>query len=305
MPEMKIRSHSPHLLLVGLLWTMHVLSACAQESTAVLPTPIVIKTAQMTQQVMITPTPQESVISTSYAVVRVPRGEGLVIRQPAGQSGTEVGHLEWNAKNISVTGNRTLLGSSLWVEIHFGVDGVGWVPSMNITEAILADDFCSDQESFDLLNSLRSVIEEQDDIRLAKMLNANRGLAVRVNWYSPEVRFTVEEAMELLSNSDQIEWGVMADSGLAVVGTFRDVIFPKLEDVFLRSPEATCNALKFGNTAGKIVWPEELTNLKFYGIYRSSESEGNEFDWRSWAVGIEYVDGNPYIVVLIHYSSEL
>lgn len=305
MHEMKIRSHSPHLVLVVLLWTMHVLSACTQESTAALPIPIVINTAQLTQQVTITPTSQEPVNSTSYAVVRVYRSEGLVIRQPAGQSGTEVGHLEWNAKNISLTGNRTLLGSSLWVEIQFGVDGVGWVNSLNITEAILADDFCSDQRVFDLLNSLRSAIEQEDDIRLSKMLNENRGLAVRVNWYSPEVRFTVEEAMDLFSNPDQIEWGVMADSGLALVGTFRDMMFPKLEDVFLRSPEATCNALKFGSTAGKIVWPEELTNLKFYGIYRSAESDGNEFDWRSWAVGIEYFDGNPYIAVLIHYSSEL
>lgn len=302
---MNIRSHSPHLVLVVLLWTMLVLSACTQESTAALPIPIVINTAQLTQQVTITPTSQEPVNSTSYAVVRVYRSEGLVIRQPAGQSGTEVGHLEWNAKNISVTGNRTLLGSSLWVEIQFGVDGAGWVNSLNITETILADDFCSDQRVFDLLNSLRSAIEQEDDFRLSKMLNENRGLAVRVNWYSPEVRFTVEEAMDLFSNPDQIEWGVMADSGLALVGTFRDMMFPKLEDVFLRSPEATCNALKFGSTAGKIVWPEELANLKFYGIYRSAESDGNEFDWRSWAVGIEYVDGNPYIAVLIHYSSEL
>jgi hypothetical protein len=126
-----------------------------------------------------------------------------------------------------------------------------------------------------------------------------------LNWYSPEIRFTVEGVMDLLSLQDEIEWGTLADSGLTVIGTFQDVILPKLEDVFLHSPEATCNALKYGSTAGTILWPEELTNMKFYGIYRSSESDGNEFDWRSWAVGIEYADGNPYIAVLIHYSSEL
>jgi hypothetical protein len=299
----KLRTVS--LLFISILWTNFLLGACSPESPTLSPEPTVIVTEQPTEVVPPTQSQDEAVNSTSYAIVRIPRDERLVIRQPAGQSGTEVGYLEWNAKNVQVTGNRTLLGSSLWREIQFGIDGLGWVNSLNIPEAISADDFCSDQRVIDLLNALRTVIEEENDVGLAKFLNNDRGLSIRLNWYSPDIRFTVEEARDLFSNPDEIEWGVMADSGLIILGTFREVMFPKLEDVFLRAPEATCNALKYGSTAGKIIWPQELTNLKFYGIYRSSESDGNEFDWRSWAVGIEYADGNPYIAVLIHYSSEL
>jgi hypothetical protein len=299
------RSRKLHLFFAALLWAMYGLSACSPELSTVDQTITATDTKQVTEDVQTTQTPSEPEDTTDYAVVRVPRGESLVIRQPAGQSGTEVGFLDWNAKQLRVTGNRTLLGSSLWLEVEFGVDGLGWVNSLNITESISANDFCGDQRVIDLLNSLRSAVENADDNRLAQLLNENRGLAFRLNWYSPEIRFTIDDVTNLHSLQDDIEWGTLSDSGITVIGTFKDVMLPKLEDVFLQSPEATCNALKYGSTAGEILWPEELTNMKFYGIYRDSESNGNEFDWRSWAVGIEYADGNPYIAVLIHYSSEL
>jgi hypothetical protein len=299
------RSFRRLFVIALFFWTTTFLSACVTETITAPTTTVDIPTAAATEGPRPTeiPIPQEN--GPNYAVVRVPRGEKLIIRQPAGQSGTEVGELEWNAKNIHQTGNRTLLGSSLWVEIEFGVDGLGWVNSMNLTEAIPADAFCADQMVIDLLNSLRVEVEEQDDVGLAGLLNANRGLTVRLNWYSAEIHYTVEQVLELFSNLDEVEWGTMADSGLTVVGTFQEVIVPKLEDGFLRSPEATCNALKYGSTAGQILWPEELTNMKFYGVFRSSEADGNEFDWRSWAVGIEYANGTPFIATLIHYSSEL
>lgn len=284
---------------------MTFLAACSVVSDPVSSVTPDHPTQEATEPAAVTETATPQVNGSNYAVVRIPRGEKLIIRQPAGQSGTEVGMLEWNAKNIRQTGNRTLLGSSLWVEIEFGADGLGWVNSMNLTEAIPADEFCSDQRVIDLLNSLRFEIEEMDDAGLASLLNENRGLTVRLNWYSPEIRYSIEQVTELFSSLDEVEWGTMADSGLTVVGTFADIMVPKLEDVFLRAPEATCNALKYGSTAGEINWPVELTNMKFYGVYRSSEVDGNEFDWRSWAVGIEYANGKPFIATLIHYSSEL
>jgi hypothetical protein len=299
------RSSRRYLAFILSLGVCTFLSACVAVTSAAPTEVIVFPTASSTQSQPPTETPMPLADGPIYAVVRVPRGEKLIIRQPAGQSGTEVGVFEWNAKNIHQTGNRTLLGSSLWVEIEFGVDGLGWVNSMNLTEAIAADDFCADPRVIDLLNSLRIEVEEGDDGGVAGLLNDNRGLTVRLNWYSPEIHYTVEQVSDLFSSLDEVEWGTMADSGLTVIGSFQDVMTPKLEDVFLRAPEATCNALKYGSTAGQILWPDELTNMKFYGVFRSSEVDGNEFDWRSWAVGIEFVDGNPYIATLIHYSSEL
>lgn len=303
--HLRVDFYTGRFLTITLLICTQLFSACSPEPTNPIPTPTARAGEGETQE-----TPQHEITDEpekvfTYSVIRVPRGERLIIRQPAGQSGTEVGTFEWNEKNVRVTGNRTLLGSSLWLEVEFGADGLGWVNALNITESVAVDDFCSDQRVIDLLNSFRAAIELKDVQQLSSLINHNRGLSVRLTWYSPEIHYSFEEVTELFTVAEEVEWGILADSGLTVVGTFEEIILPKIEDVFLRSPEATCNALKYGSTAGTILWPEELSNMKFYGVYRSSTVDGNEFDWRSWAVGIEYAGGKPFIATLIHYTSEL
>ena len=85
-----------HALLA--IFATILLGACSPESPTLSPEPTVIVTEQPTEVVPPTQSQDEAVNSTSYAIVRIPRDERLVIRQPAGQSGTEVGYLEWNAK---------------------------------------------------------------------------------------------------------------------------------------------------------------------------------------------------------------
>jgi hypothetical protein len=97
----------------------------------------------------------------------------------------------------------------------------------------------------------------------------------------------------------------MADSGIETIGTFADVILPKLDDVFLDQSEILCNELRWGNTSGEVQWPDEFQNLNFYSFYRPAPEDGIPFDWRTWAIGVEYIGGQPFITVLIHYSSEL
>jgi len=72
----------------------------------------------------------------AYAIAWVPGGEALVVRQPAGTSGSEVDELSSDQQGIQLTGNSTLLGSSLWVEIFRAGGGTGWVNSWNLTEVM-------------------------------------------------------------------------------------------------------------------------------------------------------------------------
>ena len=247
---------------------------------------------------------QDQVVDQEYAVIWVQAGEKLALRQPAGISGIVVENLDWKMREIELTGNTTLLGSSLWVEVVSTDEDGGWVNSWNLTEAVSQSDFCADSRVIELLTTFRRLIEAKEYVNLYKLINPDRGLSFRLNWYSPDINVSREMVIDLFNNLEPIEWGTMADSGLSVVGPFQEVIYPKLIDVILQSPEYTCNQLQSGNIANEPIWPDEFVNLNFYGAYRPAIN-GNDFDWRTWAIGIEYVQGVPFISVMIHYSSEL
>jgi hypothetical protein len=253
---------------------------------------------------IMTQTDNELLASRQFSVVWTPVDEVLSIRQPAGITGTIVDSIPSQDTNVKLTGKRSLLGSSLWVEVINGEIGIGWVNSWNLTENIHPDEFCQDQKVIDLLDNFRRLVGGEDGIRLSSFISEFRGMNFRLNWYSPEIHFNKDGIDDLFTNLEEYEWGILVDSGLPVNGSFSDVIFPKLEEVISSSPEYTCNHLQFGNTNGDVIWPVELRNLNYYGAYRPA-ANGNDFDWRSWAIGIEFVNGEPFIAVLIHYSSEL
>jgi hypothetical protein len=286
-----------------------LLSACSRG-------PVLLPTSQATEAIFdeqdegITPTATEDVLESyplqkEYAVVWIPRGESLLMRKPAGISSPVIEELSWDARQISLTGNWSMLGSSLWVEIIINSGKSGWVNSWYITEAVSEEAFCEDQRVHDLLESFKDSITNLQETELSQLISPNHGLTIRLNWYNPDVHFSIEEYQLLLSDEGELEWGVMEDSGFPVYGTFREVIQPKLEDVFLTPYEESCTRLQWGNTSGEVLWPDELKNINFYSFHRPAQEDGNSFDWRTWAVGIEYVNHQPYIAILIHYSSEL
>lgn len=282
-----------------------VLAACARgELPESQSTDIVSNTDRPPQATQSTINSDDHSLDQEYAVIRVQAGEKLALRQPAGISGIVVENLDWKMRGIELTGNTTLLGSSLWVEVVSGDKAGGWVSSWNLTEAVSEGDFCDDSQVIELLTTFRRLIEAKEYANLHKVIIPNKGLSIRLNWYSPDINVSQETIADIFINLEEIEWGTMVDSGLAVVGSFQEVIYPKLIDVILQSPEYTCNHLQSGNTANEPIWPDEFVNLNYYGAYRPALN-GNEFDWRTWAIGIEYFEGEPFISVIIHYSSEL
>jgi len=244
-------------------------------------------------------------IEREYAVVWVLKEEGLQVRNPAGITGSIVKNIPWNARQVYLTDNRSLLGSSLWVEILINGDLTGWVNAWTLTEYFPTVEFCKDQRVNELLNRFQLFVQNPQDLSIQELISPNHGLSIRHNWYNLDVNITKEEVFNVFSDSGEVNWGVMADSGLETIGSFEKIIQPKLEDVFLGNSEILCNQLQWGNTSGEVQWPDEFQNLNYYSFYRPAPENGNAFDWRTWAVGIEYVDGQPFIAVLIHYSSEL
>jgi hypothetical protein len=244
-------------------------------------------------------------LQVEFAAVWATREDGLSVRNQAGISASVAEVIPWNSHQISLTGNRSMLGSSLWLEIRTSSGTTGWVNARNLTEYFSSSQFCDDPRARSLLDEFREALRNRDDSALSQIISPNRGLSVRLNWYSPDVLFSMDEVDDIFSDARDIDWGIMADSGLQVTGSFEKLILPKLEDVFNSPSEKFCNQLRWGSTAGEVLWPVELDNLNFYAFYRPAEEGGNAFDWRTWAVGIEYIDDQPFIAILIHYSSEL
>ena len=241
----------------------------------------------------------------AYAIAWVPGGEALVVRQPAGTSGSEVDELSSDQQGIQLTGNSTLLGSSLWVEIFRAGGGTGWVNSWNLTEVMSSFDFCADARAEALVASVTSALRERDGQKLADLVNPRRGLVFRLDWWNPDVPIASSEVSSLLTSPRIIQWGIERENNQPIAGTFRQTVLPALDDVLESDPVVSCNSLNAGRTAQSVQWPDEFTNINFYSFYRPANQPGNELSWRGWAMGIEYVGGRPFLSLLVQYRAEI
>ena len=86
-----------------------------------------------------------------------------------------------------------------------------------------------------------------------------------------------------------------SDLGTPDVGTFKDLIQPKLQDVLNASNmETYCDNL---TKVFPLATPWPYPNLHYYNLYKPASAAG--FDFRTWLVGIEYVNDQPYISALV------
>jgi hypothetical protein len=250
---------------------------------------------------------QESIFHTSetYAVVWTPEEDTLKLRVPAGIAGSVVDELEYDTHGVRITGNTTSLGSSLWVEI-LGPDGeMGWVNSWNLTEDVSGDEFCSDPRILSILEKTTQSFLASDAGSLAAHVNPNRGLVFRHDWWNPEVIIRVAEVSNLYLSREDKTWGTLSGGDFAIEGGFSEVFSPLLLDVLGQMPTAVCREIPSGVTSLPVEWPGEYKNLHFYAFHRPSPDGGNRFDWRTIVFGFEYVQGEPYLTLVVHYHGDI
>ncbi len=305
------QKHGPSLVWVALCVCCLAVAACTRTLvpvTAIVNPTISATTAPPTIIVEPGPTlrPTEPISAgLAYAVTWVPGGETLAVRQPAGTSGSMIDELSSDQRGIQLTGNSTPLGSSLWVEILRSGGGSGWVNSWNLTEAVSASDFCADPRVEELIERVRTAVEERDGAALAELINPRRGLVIRLDWWNPDVVIPYTAVTNLLTSPTIVEWGIEQESGKPVEGTFREMILPGLDDVLEAESTIACDSLNAGRTARSVQWPDEFTNINFYSFFRPPNVPGNELSWRAWALGIEYVGGEPFLSLLVQYRAEI
>lgn len=232
-----------------------------------------------------------------HAVFGVAQGEELVVRQVAGVSGGEVGALNYRQRGLHLTGKVTRLGSSEWVEILRPAGGTGWVPAVSLTQDVPSEAFCGDTRVGPLLEAFLRTISERDAVGLQALVSPRRGVAIRYDWWNPELVFRPADVADILSNRE-LDWGAQLSGG-PIRGTFEEVVLPRLDRVAGRQISTACNEVLVGPILRDARWPSEYTNLNFYALYATANPGESEYAWTTWLVGIEYVDNQPYLASLV------
>jgi hypothetical protein len=316
------------LLIAGLLFLLAAV-ACTRpmryDSQSPIPTQVEFTPLSPSElPLLLTPSPFRTLLppastseptSTStpqpkrFAVFQVAEGGVLNVRAGAGVTNDVIGTLEANSRDLSSAGSQEEVDGEAWLEINQPEGGTGWVYMGFITEQVSSDQFCADGRVQDLLDQLSAAIQAQDGSALARLVSPLHGLFIRHEWWNPEVHFSDPQVVSnLFSSTVDYDWGKQDGSGEPIVGPFKDIILPELEDVLSAAYSGYCNTLEkdqaTGNTAGLVKLPFEYQNLNYVSLYRAAKPD-DEMNWRTWAVGIEYVDGKPYLCYLIQYHWEI
>jgi len=238
-------------------------------------------------------------------VVYVFSDDVLNVRDDADPEADVVTTLEPQSSGIDSEGSGEMVGDNLWLPVEVD-DQSGWANSLYLTEDVPADEFCEAEEPRELIEQLRTAIENEDAAQIAQLGDPQRGLRIRVAWWNPEVRLTDDNLQNVYSPLVSYDWGVQDGSGNPIQGSFSEEIQPLLERNLVPATEMACNQILHGATAGFVQLPEEYEGINFYSLYRSApEEEEVPFDWGTWVEGIERWQGDYHIAFLAHIQYEI
>lgn len=235
--------------------------------------------------------------SGPYGVIGVLPGNVLHIRSGPGITNPAVGSFPSNANSVMRTGPSSGVGGVLWVEVQNPAGGSGWVHSGYLTEFVAPAAFCADSRAATLVTGFGEALKTSNGKALAGLVSPAGGWSVRLWRNGNAVVFHRNDARWVFTSTFKHNWGAAPGSGQATVGSFHAVVLPKLLDVFnAPAPGYTlaCDAVQSGGANYDTSWPAAYSNLNYYSIYKPGTA-GNELSWRTVLVGIEYVQGQPYL----------
>lgn len=248
--------------------------------------------------------PTQAEIPDLYAVVNVHADDVLNIRSGPGVENPVVGTLQPQQSGLTRTGNTSSAGGDTWVEIQNPNGGTGWVNADFLTQYVNPATFCADSRVTSLLMDLETAVNTMDGEVFQSLVSPSHGLDVVYIRNGMVANYSPEEAGWVFQSTYQVNWGAGAGSGEPVTGTFPEIVLPALQEVF-KNDSLTCNKIVLGGATYTVEWPSEYANFNFYSIHNPGSDPSYEgLDWRTWLAGVEYVDGQPYLSVLMNYQWE-
>lgn len=235
-----------------------------------------------------------------YAVILVPQNDILNVRQAAGADSPIVDRFAFDAHNLILTGKEMVFADQRWVEVQGPAGGgLGWVNAYYLTEYLTPNAFCADQQVRTLLENLDAAMTEQDGSRLSSLLSPTHGLNLQYFHTGNTANYNQEEAKWMFSSTYQMNWGMHPASGIEVKGSFHAEVLPKLMEVLESNYTLGCSDPTLGPNSYLFQWPKEYSNINFYSLFKPG-TPGIDLDWRTWLVGVEYVNGEPTLFAMMH-----
>jgi hypothetical protein len=235
--------------------------------------------------------------SGPYAVIQVVAGDALNLRSGPGINYPALGSFPPSTNNIMRTGPSASVEGYLWVEVQNPTGGNGWVNSYYLTEYVHPSNFCADARASSLIMSFADALKASNGKSLAALVSPAGGWSVQLWRGGNIVVFDRAHAQWVFVSTYEHNWGAAPQSGQDTVGAIHVVVLPKLLDVFTApAPGYTlsCNVIQAGGANYSTSWPEPYANINYYSVYKPGPA-GNELSWRTLLIGIEYVQGQPYI----------
>ncbi len=164
----------------------------------------------------------------------------------------------------------------------------------------VAANVCADPQAVTLIDSLKRAMLTADGALLSSLVSPN-GMEVRWVRYGNIVTYTREQARFLYETTFAANWGDEPGSGSPRLGAFHDVIVPEMVKIFNQPYTLHCNEVRHGGATYDVSWPYARD---FYSIYFAGTDQYGYLDWHTWAVGIEYVNGKPFIYALMQFFWE-
>jgi hypothetical protein len=159
---------------------------------------------------------------------------------------------------------------------------------------------CTDPQTTTLIDSLKKAMLTDDGALLSSLVSSN-GMEVRWVRYGTAIKYSAYQAQFLFVTTYQANWGAAPGSGQNKTGAFHDVIVPELKTIFNQTYTLHCNEIRHGGASYEINWPYKKD---FYSIYYAGTDINGNLDWHTWVVGIEYVNGKPFIYALMQFFWE-
>lgn len=243
--------------------------------------------------------------SGPYAVILVLPNDVLNIRSGPGVSNPVVATFAPSAKNVMRTGPSAVTSDgAIWVEVQRPGGGTGWVNSYYLTEYVSPDNFCNDTRVNTLITNLGSALLARNGVQLASLVSPRHGMTIYLWRYGGRsVTFLPSDARWVFDSTYEHNWGEEPASGLTTRGSFQNAVLPKLQEVFSANYTLTCNSLGSAPQYGTDPWPALYSNINYYTILKPG-TPGIDLDFRFWLIGVEYVNGQPYVFALIHFQWE-
>ena len=240
-------------------------------------------------------TPTPPALIGPFAVTGIASNDVLNIRAGAGTNFQIVGSFPANATNVMRTGQTGSGPGADWVEVQRPDGGLGWVNSYYLTEYITHDAFCADTRIAALIEQLKGSMNQSNGDMFAGLTSPTHGVDVRLWAYASPINFNTITAKTVFTSTDVYNWGG-GPSGQPDSGTFAQVIQPKMQEVFnTLNMETYCdNLTKVFNLSTP--WP--YTNIHYYNLYKPSTTD-TALDFRTWLIGFEYINNQPYLYSMV------